>query len=136
MGNRTRKSSSQESEQTNPLQGKWGPLALKAGWVGIPTILLQSQARLGLTSTDVVVLAHMIRFWWTKEKLPFPSLERMAEDMGIESANVVRSVARLRKKKLIEVVRQEPLQDAFDLTKLVYALERATVEKLRGERRA
>ena len=62
------------------LYDKWGEIikGYGGGFTAVPNLLLKRQGVLGLKSSELNVLINLIRFWWDLEKLPFPSLEKMA----------------------------------------------------------
>lgn len=123
------------NHQVWSLEEKWGRTTLKAGWTAIPSILLDQQAELGLSSTNLVVLAHLIRWWWIKDRWPFPSLELIATSMGVDQKLVRKSVARMKRKKLVDVLRQPEKTPVYDLSGLIAYLEEATERRLRKERK-
>lgn len=81
---------------------KWGEAAL-GGFQVLPDALLMSQARLGLSATDLVVLVNICSFWWSKEHPPFPRSTTIATRMGLDPRSVQRSIRRLRKGGLVSV---------------------------------
>lgn len=112
------------------IKDKWGDITYRGGWVALPTILLDQQTKLGLIPEDLVVLSHLIRFWWKKEKLPFPSLSKIGQAMGVEEDYVIERINELEKNKLIKQVPKLGQRTAYDLEGLVMALEKATTRKL------
>lgn len=74
-------------------QRKWGKPLVEAGWTLFPNTLLLRQKALGLTSTDINILLHLLSHWWTKENLPHPSKATLAKSMGVTSRTVQRRIA-------------------------------------------
>jgi hypothetical protein len=81
--------------------GKWG-VAADAGFQMVPDVLLKSQAVLGLSATELVVLLNLMMHWWYPEQKPFPRATTIAERMSIEVRSVQRAMARLRELGLIK----------------------------------
>lgn len=80
---------------------KWG-VAADAGFQMVPDVLLKSQATLGLSATELVVLLNLMMHWWYPEQKPFPRATTIAERMDIEVRSVQRAMARLRDLGLIK----------------------------------
>ena len=90
-----------------PARDKWGQtLDHSSGFQIVPNLLLAEQNRLGLSSTDLVVLLHLNRYWWTRDQNPFPSSAWIATQMGLRVRSVERHLKRLEEEKLIQ--RQAP----------------------------
>lgn len=88
------------------LRRKWGRALDYAGFQAVPNLLLARQQALNLSSTDVVVLLHINRYWWTRDRDPFPRPARIAEQMGVHRRTVERSLQGLEEKGLLK--RLEP----------------------------
>jgi hypothetical protein len=99
---------------------KWGD-GLNAGFQLLPDVLLKNQHKLGLTSTDLVVLINLTMQWWYPERHPFPKTATIARRMGASSRTVQRSLTRLEKLGLVQKVRSPSLESrrAFDPSGLV-----------------
>jgi len=82
---------------------KWG-LAALGGFQQVPDLLLKHQAKLGLTSNDMVVLLHVTMHWWFADRLPFPATTVIAKRMGMAARTVQRSLNHLVKLRLISKV--------------------------------
>ena len=116
--------------QHRGMQDKWGERILKNGWTGIPTILLDSQATLKLTPLDMLVLVHLIRWWWIKDRWPFPELDRVARSIGVDGAKVKVSIGKLRVQRLVRPLRLQSGRTAYDLTGLLDRLEEEVIARL------
>ncbi len=107
-------------------QKKWGKMIWKAGWTGVPTILLDKQHTLQLTPTEFNVLIQIMKYWWYKGNLARPSKAAIAQAMGVSQVTVRRAISRMESGGLIERISrmdhtgQRPNQ--YDLKKLVAAL--------------
>ena len=82
-------------------RAKWGRTLNHTGFQIVPNLLLAQQGNLGLSATDVVVLLHINRFWWTRDQDPYPSTARIAEQMGLHVRSVERCLNRLEAKGVI-----------------------------------
>lgn len=80
----------------------WGMDVMKLGWVTVPSLLIQHQARIGVTALEMAVLLHIFQYWWQANKLPFPGNARLAAQLGISPRQVQRHIAALEKKGLIK----------------------------------
>ena len=83
------------------VRDKWGRALDYAGFQTIPNLLFTQQQNLGLSTTDLVVLLHINRYWWTRDQDPFPRPTRIAEQMGLHRRSVERCLKRLEEKGLI-----------------------------------
>ena len=81
---------------------KWSKPVLAAGWSAIPSVLLERQQALGLSPTDLNILLQIIRHWWKKDSLPYPSKQTIAECIGIDKRTVQRRIEQLEKDGLIQ----------------------------------
>ena len=86
---------------SGPLVDKWGERILSAGWVLLPVALLEGQQELKLDPIDLALVLHLVRFWWERDNLPYPSKERLARAMGLQPRSVQRRLARLEKLHLV-----------------------------------
>ena len=83
---------------------KWSPELMEAGWLAIPNIIVEKQIELGLDSTDINILLHLLRYWWHRDNLPHPSKKTIAQCMGVNMSTVRRHIARMEKRGLIQRV--------------------------------
>lgn len=103
---------------------KWGRAA-EAGFQTIPDVLLKNQSKLGLSSTDMLVLMNLTMDW-RPDQPPFPRSTTIAGRMGCVVRTVQRSLATLKKIGLL-VKAKETLADGvhrqvYDLSGLVKRL--------------
>lgn len=90
---------------TSEPAAKWGS-SLKAGFQVLPDALLRGQHLLGLTATDVVVVANLNQAWWFNEQLPYLQPQTIAKRMGVSERAIQRSLRRLRLKGFLVQVRK------------------------------
>ena len=83
---------------------KWTPELMEAGWLSIPNIIVEKQLDLGLDSTDINVLLHLVRYWWHRDNLPHPSKKTIAQCMNVDMRTVQRHIARMEQRGLIQRV--------------------------------
>jgi hypothetical protein len=89
-----------ERDLTVPEQ-KWGVDALKNGFQVLPDTLVRSYHRLGLTSTDFVVLLNLSMAWWFPDRQPYPRVTTIARRMGVHVRTVQRSLTAMKAKRLL-----------------------------------
>lgn len=99
----------------------------ETGFVAVPSLLLRSQARLGLTCVEVVVLTNILMHWWHRSEWPYPRLSVIANRMAASSRTVQRAVQNLEDKGLVKRLPSESLTTGrvvrrFDLSGLVKRL--------------
>ena len=93
-----------EQKELKENEKKWTPELLEAGWVMIPNVLLERQQALGLSALDVNILLQILRHWWKKDELPFPSKKTIAECIGIKENTVQKRIREMERDGLIKRV--------------------------------
>lgn len=81
---------------------KWGSLVMKIGFSTIPSLIFQGQRRLGLSPVQLVLLLHMVDFWWKQSQMPFPSKTLLAERMGLSPRQIQRYLTELERAGFIK----------------------------------
>jgi hypothetical protein len=61
----------------------WGKKVKSHGYAAIPTILIRSQHRLGINSTQFCLLMHLLDLFWSPDRPPFPTKQQLADRIGI-----------------------------------------------------
>lgn len=84
---------------------KWTKTLMDAGWTVVPSIIIERQQALGLDSRDLNILLHLATYWWTPDNRPHPSVQKIADAVGVHRRTVQRRIERMEKDGLIE--RQE-----------------------------
>ena len=110
-------------------RAKWGRALDQTGFQILPNLLLTQQRNLGLSATDIVVLLHVNRYWWTRNQNPYPSTARIAEQMGLHPRSVERCLNRLMAKGVIRRLDPRPISPGrtvrpLSLLPLARSLER------------
>lgn len=95
-----------EHHVVSSMEEKWGRVTLDAGWTGVPNALLKYAGPLGLDPTETLVLIYLMRFWWKTEDLPYPSITKTSEEMGVSRKTMTKKFAALREKGYITPVKQ------------------------------
>jgi DNA-binding MarR family transcriptional regulator len=104
---------------------------LANAWAAVPTALIQGAHRLrphdgarGLNPTEVMVLIHLLDRKWD-ERMPFPAITTIAEQMGLKPRGVRAVVERMEK---LGYLKRYPMANGgpnrYDLTGLFTALEK------------
>lgn len=88
------------------LKDKWGS-ALSGGWTAVPNNLLRYAGALNLDPTETLVLIYLMRFWWKKDDMPYPSISKTSIEMGVSRKTATKKFASLRDKGYITQVRQD-----------------------------
>ena len=123
-----KKSTGQKSVRTPKSSEKmWGRANVEAGFLILPSILLERQKALDLNADELNVLLHLVRRWWEKDRLPHPGKKGIADCMGVSPRTVQRHLTALEGKGLI---RRKPRRresggtdtNAYDLSGLVAKL--------------
>lgn len=119
-------------------RAKWGKALDTEGFQIIPNLLLTHQGHLGLSPTEIVVLLHLHKYWWTRDQNPYPSPTLIAEQMDLHPRSVERCLKRLEAKGMIQNL--EPIEISgrmvrpVSLVPLTKALNKIA-ERLEGEQR-
>src|SRR5690606_20669895 len=87
------------------LYRKWGAKVLSGGWTSTPNLLLKNSGKLGLDPTETLALINLIRYWWKQEELPYPSISKTSEEMGVTRKTLSKKFSSLKKKGLIQEVK-------------------------------
>lgn len=79
------------------LEHRWTKTLVAPGWTAFPSIILESQHKLGLDATDLTILLHLAKYWWYRENPPHPSKRTIARCMGINVSTVRRRIKAMEK---------------------------------------
>ena len=113
--------------------------AAETGFTAVPDILIRSQAQLGLSPTEMVVLLNILLHWWRDDEWPYPRISTIGERMGTSRRTVERAIRSLQEKGLVihrksELIGNGPAARRFDLSGLIDVL-RSRAEALHGVKR-
>lgn len=130
-------------EGTKELTKKWGPEIMAMGFTAVPDILLKRMGKLGLSSTEFVVMIQVVSFWWFADQLPFPSKKKIAVAIGCSEKTVQKTMARLEKLGFINRIERRKEADKndsnlYDFSPLIehlkpHAIEEAQIQKTERE---
>ena len=95
---------SNQPNSTETIRERWGSAVGEgtAGFTAVPSLLIRSQALLGLTSTQLVVLLNVLTHWWRSDDPPYPRPTTIAKRMGIDRRSVERALHALEGMGLIQ----------------------------------
>jgi hypothetical protein len=111
---------------------KWGHAVAGAGFTAIPNVLLLAQRKLGITPSELAVLAQLLRCYWYADRPPHPTLEQLEEALPMQRRAIQRALAGLQEKKLIARIAPDPkdgknARRKFDLAGLHARLDELAV---------
>lgn len=117
------------------LTQKWGANVIESGYTVIPSIVLRAQRRLHLDSTQMVVLFHLLDFWWKPGDMPWPSKAKIAKRMGVSEKTVQRAMSAMEEEGLL--TRKTRYHSHGGRTSNIYDLKRLVerLKKLAGDLR-
>lgn len=85
------------------LKKRWSPQVMKCGWIAVPWLVVEKQADLGLSASELTLLLHLWKHWWQNEKLPFPSHASIAAAMGMTTNHIQRMTKELERRNFLEI---------------------------------
>jgi len=110
---------------------KWGRLTHERGWTYVPNLLLVHQSDLGITPSELNVLLNIMKHWWSPKSLAWPSVTKVAKQMGRDRSTVQRHLRNLERRKLIKRIYRKDtrrvkanLTNRYDFSGLVNRLSR------------
>jgi predicted transcriptional regulator len=85
---------------------KWGLQVAERGFTQIPNYLLIINSFVHedhkLSPAEMIVLLHLISSWWKKDEMPYPSMNTLADRIGISQRQVQRSIKTLEEKSYLK----------------------------------
>ncbi|RZI59120.1 MAG: hypothetical protein EOP14_04510 [Pseudomonas sp.] len=115
------------------LYRKWGKTVLAKGWTSTPNLLLKHAGPMGLDPTETLALIQLMRFWWKPENLPFPSITKTSQEMGVTRKTLSKKFSSLKKKGFIEEVKGPDGVIKYSLVGLVQKLKEVRQQDFLGE---
>jgi hypothetical protein len=76
-------------------EAKWSKPLMAAGWNAIPSIIIEKQQALGLDALDMNIILHLSNYWWQADKLPFPSVDTIAQAIGVKPRTIQKRISAL-----------------------------------------
>lgn len=112
---------------------KWGKEVAERGFAQIPHYLMHINMFVGdehkLSPAESLVLLHLVATWWKKDEMPFPSMNTLAQRIGISERQVQRAIKSLEQKGYISKEKKRVkgiiASNVYDLTPLVQILKDA-----------
>jgi len=109
---------------------KWGKGVAERGFAQIPNYLLQINLYVHddhkLSPVESLVLFHLVATWWKKDEMPFPSMNTLAERIGISERQVQRAIKALEEKGFLTKKKMKVkgviASNVYDLNPLVKIL--------------
>jgi hypothetical protein len=107
---------------------KFGAIIMSDGFTAIPNVLLKNQKELKLSHLDMLLVVHLLSFWWKAEGFIWPSKETLAARVNVAECTVRRRIARMEDLGLIKRVARKGEEggsksNVYDLSGLLAKLE-------------
>lgn len=107
---------------------KWGYSTAQGGWTSVPNLLLKHSGRLNISPTELVILIQLMRFWWKEEDLPYPSISKTSEEMGVTRKTASKYFGLLKEKGYIRDIELPNGRIAYSLDGLIRTLDAISKE--------
>lgn len=122
---------------------KFGKPVMDYGFCIVPSLLMQAQARLGLSPPQFNIVMQLADMWWSADQNPWPTKKLIADRLGMSDRQVQRHLADLEQAGLVDRIGRTrsgrgKTSNAYDLRGLVEKLKKLEPEfsKARNEARA
>jgi len=113
-----------------PIQARWSPKITESGFSAVPTSFLRHYAELGISSTEAMLVIHIMARKWDA-RLPFPAVKTLANEMGLSASQVRARLSKLEKRGVIVRITRKGRSNRYDPTPLIKKLEAAISEYAR-----
>ncbi|HTT82167.1 MAG TPA: helix-turn-helix domain-containing protein [Rhizomicrobium sp.] len=110
-----------DAEALRKNEVKWSKPLMQAGWNAIPSIIIEKQKALGLDALDMNIIVHLSNYWWTADNLPHPSVETIANAIGVQPRTVQKRIKALHELGLLS--RKERRKTRFGSDTNLYGFE-------------
>lgn len=97
------------------LAERWTPVISKTGFTMVPNIFLERFVELNITTSEAMLLILLVSFKWTKQA-PFPSVQKLASQMGCSERNVRKLCKSLESVGYLKRISREGTSNQFDLS--------------------
>lgn len=132
---------SEPTQKLKALEHKWGKTTLEVdGWTAIPNLLLERQQALGIDAVKLNILLVLLKYWWEKSKMPWPSKATIGEIVGRDKSTVQKHLKDMERRGLVE--RKSRYQSAggqtsneYDLTGLITQLQALAKEEMKERKK-
>ena len=109
-----RKRKTPSRKRKGRMEEVWTPRLAAEGFTQVSNFFLDRYAELGLNSTEVLVLIHLIRYKWTKDDCPFPKYATLANRMGLHHRRVRAIVSSLERRGFLKRIERRRTNDRSD----------------------
>jgi len=107
----------------------WGKDITRHGYVGVPSILIRAQRRLGLNSTQLNIIIQLLEYWWDPGRKPYPPKQELADRLGLTPKAVQVNMRALEQAGLLR--REVRKTQSGDYNSNIYHLD-GLVERVRA----
>ena len=116
-------------DRTGGYLSSYGKKVICHGYVGIPSILIKAQRRLGITPLQMNIIIQLLDYWWTPDRRPFPSKKELAERIGVTPKTIQTNIKTLEEAGLVR--REQRRANAGDWNSNIYHLD-GLVKRIQG----
>lgn len=120
--------SAKPTRKTSSTEAIWGKAVAGHGYAGIPSILIRAQGRLGLSPMQFNIIVHLLEYWRSPERRPFPTKRDLAERMGASEKAIQNNMKALEERGFVR--REQRKTAAGDWDSNIYHLD-GLVERVR-----
>lgn len=113
----------------SPIDRIWGKDVTRHGFVGVPSILIRAQRRLGLNSTQLNIIIQLLEYWRDPARKPFPSKQQLADRLGLGPKAIQVNMRALERAGLLR--RETRRTPAGDYNSNIYHLD-LLIERVRA----
>jgi hypothetical protein len=117
------KAKSKEVQATFAVSQRWTPSLATKGFTPVATAFLEHYRELNITVAEAMLVVHILSHKWT-DAMPFPSLTRLADLMGVSERYVRKMLKSLEGVHYLKRVYRTGTSSTYDLSGLMTALER------------
>ncbi|WP_192843508.1 helix-turn-helix domain-containing protein [Aureimonas sp. N4] len=96
-----------EAEAESPFDQLWGSDVRRHGYTAVPTMLVRAQHRLQLKPTAFCVLIQLIEHWRTRDRVPYPTKQQLADRIGVSQSTIQQTIRKLEKAGLVQRVQHK-----------------------------
>lgn len=109
-------------QKKSTFKDKWGEVIASAGHAQIPNLLIKHMGELGVSPSELTIIAGILVHKRTKAK-PFPSIRTLSQYSGLTEKSVSRLVGSLRRKRIVSTNEPNGKVNHYDFAPLIPRLE-------------
>src|SRR5690349_2877308 len=91
--------------ESRSFRNKWSRQIERWGYTTMPNLLLDHQVALGIGSSELSMICHLLYYRWDNSK-PYPSAETLAKRSGLSVSSVRNNIRKLERKGLVRRVKR------------------------------